>query len=77
MKWLAADLHGYRGEERAAFVRACSEGLRPEGIPDATAALLVRHARVADVMSGFERRLRDESRSTPYPAEELRRAVAA
>ncbi|MFI1698709.1 protein kinase family protein [Streptomyces bobili] len=77
VKWLATDLYGYRGEERTAFVRACAEGLRPEGIPDAAAALLVRHARVADVMTDFERRLRGESRSTPYPAEAVRRAAAA
>jgi hypothetical protein len=77
VKWLATDLYGYVGEERAAFVRACAEGLRPEGIPDGAAALLGRHARVATVMTDFERRLREESRSTPYPAEELHRAASA
>ncbi|MFF9059546.1 protein kinase family protein [Streptomyces sp. NPDC014882] len=76
VKWLATDLYGHRGEERAAFVRACAEGLRPTGIPDGAAALLVRHARVAEVMTGFERRLREEGRSAPYPAEALRRAAA-
>ncbi|GGR60612.1 protein kinase family protein [Streptomyces aurantiogriseus] len=77
VQWLATDLYGYHDEERAAFVRACAEGLRPEGIPDGAAALLTRHARVATVMTDFQRRLRKESRSTPYPAEELRRASAS
>jgi hypothetical protein len=74
VKWLATELYGYVGEERAAFVRACAEGLRPEGIPDGAAALLSRYAPVATVMADFERRLREESRSAPYPAEALHRA---
>lgn len=74
VKWLATDLYGFRGEERAAFVRACAQGLRPEGIPDGAAALLSRYAPVATVMTDFEQRLWEENRSAPYPAEALHRA---
>jgi hypothetical protein len=77
VKWLVTEWYGWVGERRADFVRACAEGLRPEGFPDGAAALLTRHARVATVMTDFERRLREESRSTPYPAEELEQAGAA
>ncbi len=61
------------------FGLAAPGGLRPEGIPDGAAAALVRHARVAlarvaTVMTDAERRLREESRSTPCPAEALWRA---
>ncbi|WP_314219281.1 hypothetical protein [Streptomyces zaehneri] len=48
-------------------------GLRPEGFPDGAAALLSRHAPVAEVMEGFERRFGEESRSAAFPAEALRR----
>ncbi|MCX4759840.1 protein kinase family protein [Streptomyces sp. NBC_01275] len=74
VKWLVTDLYGYVGEERAAFVRACAGGLRPQGVPAGAAALVSRHAPVAAVMERFERRFREESRSTPFPADALRRA---
>ncbi|MER6914361.1 protein kinase family protein [Streptomyces sp. NPDC000594] len=72
--WLAVALYGYGPEERAAFVRACAEGVPPEGIPAPVAALLLRDAPVASVMVDFYRRFRGESRETPFPAEALRRA---
>ncbi len=75
VKWLVTDLYGYVGEEREAFVRACAEGLRPQGIPGGAAALLRRHAPVAVVMEEFQHRLVEESRSTPFPAREVRRAL--
>ncbi|MEU6575197.1 protein kinase family protein [Streptomyces sp. NPDC046805] len=65
--WLVTALYGYRGEERAAFVRACADGTRPEGIPRAAAALLTRHAPLAVTMDAFSRRFERESRTTPYP----------
>ncbi|QJS99958.1 hypothetical protein G9272_06400 [Streptomyces asoensis] len=43
------------------------------GIPDGAAALVSRHAPVAEVMEGFERRFREECRTAPFPAEALRR----
>ncbi|MGY5118107.1 protein kinase family protein [Streptomyces sp. 900105755] len=65
--WLVTALYGYRGEERAEFVRACAGGTRPEGIPRAAAGLLVRHAPLAVGMEVFCRRLERESRLTPFP----------
>lgn len=68
VKWLVTDPYGYRGEERAAFVRACARGRRPEGVPDGAAALVGRHAPVAEVTAGFERRFRGEPVAA-FPAE--------
>jgi hypothetical protein len=74
--WLATALYGYRGEERAAFVRACAEGKSPTGIPPRLAATLTRHAPIATVMTDFYRQFQRESRQTPYPTEELTRIGA-
>jgi hypothetical protein len=65
--WLATTLYGCPGEDRDALVRAWSEGEHPTGIPEAAAAILTRHAPIAAVMSDFYRKLRRESRNTPYP----------
>jgi len=65
--WLVTAWYGYRGEERAEFVRACAGGARPEGIPQAAAELLVRHAPLAADMQVFCHRLERESRLTPFP----------
>ncbi|MFD8810742.1 protein kinase family protein [Streptomyces sp. NPDC059627] len=65
--WLVTALYGYRGEERAEFVRACADGRRPEGIPRGAAELVVRHAPLAAGMEDFFRRLGRESRLTPFP----------
>ncbi|MFD4507850.1 protein kinase family protein [Streptomyces sp. NPDC058457] len=65
--WLVTALFGYRGEERAEFVRACARGTRPEGIPRAAADLLMRHAPLAVGMEVFCRRVEQESRLTPFP----------
>ncbi|MCX4459049.1 protein kinase family protein [Streptomyces sp. NBC_01340] len=73
VNWLAAALYGYGRDERQAFVRACAEGERPQGVPPAAAALLTRHAPLAAAMGDFNRSLRGESRRTPFPGDELRR----
>ncbi|WP_040908247.1 hypothetical protein [Streptomyces griseoflavus] len=76
VNWLAFALYGYEPEERGAFVRSCAQGEVPPGnIPAGIAAVLVRHAPVAAVMGDFFRRFRQESRTTPYPLEALRRAA--
>ncbi len=66
--WLVAELYGYRGEEHSAFIRACARGERPAGVPPEVAEVLVRHAPAAEVMTGFYRRFRQESRHVRYPA---------
>lgn len=67
VSWLVTALYGYGREEREAFVRACAQGARPEGIPRAAAELLTRHAPLAVTMGEFARRFGQESRLTPYP----------
>ncbi|WP_155059214.1 protein kinase family protein [Streptomyces blattellae] len=73
--WLVTTLRGCDSEERDAFMRACAEGAPPAGLPPVAASVVTRHARTASVMAGFIRRLRDESRQTPYPYEALRTAL--
>lgn len=76
VSWLVTELYGYRGQERHAFVRACADGAKPGGgIPEAAAALIVRHARGAVVMGEFLQRSEQQSRLTPYPHEALRDAL--
>lgn len=70
VNWLAVALYGYSPEERRQFVRACADGLPPEGAPPAVAAALVRHAPVAAVMGDFYRRFQRESRTVPYPSQQ-------
>ncbi|WP_129788315.1 protein kinase family protein [Promicromonospora panici] len=74
VNWLTVAVYGYGPEERRAFVRACAEGVSPEGAPAAVAALLVRYAPVAAVVGDFYREFQRESRATPYPLEAIRRA---
>ncbi|GLF95035.1 protein kinase family protein [Streptomyces yaizuensis] len=75
VNWLSVALYGHGPEERRAFVRACAQGVPPEGIPAEIAAALVRHAPVAAVMGDFYHRFRQESRATPYPLETIRRTA--
>ncbi|MDH6220491.1 protein kinase family protein [Streptomyces pseudovenezuelae] len=72
------------GKEHGVFLREWSEGRRPATAPDATttvppdiAAVLDRHAPHALVLDGFHRRLLTESKRTPFPAAEVRRALDA
>nr|WP_312870481.1 serine/threonine-protein kinase [Streptomyces himalayensis] len=71
--WLVTTLYGYGRDDRDALVRACAEGERPTGIPEAAAAILTRYAPLAMVMWDFFRKLQEESRETPYPLEAIRR----
>ncbi|WP_405772053.1 protein kinase family protein [Actinacidiphila glaucinigra] len=78
VNWLVTALFGFRRQDREgryALVRAYAEGRRPEGIPEAVAAILARHAPVAAVMSEFNLSFQRRSRQTPYPLEEIRRLV--
>lgn len=72
--WLVTALYGYGREEREEFIRALAAGARPEGVPRSAAGLLTRYAPVAATMGDFSRLLVRESRLTPYPHEDLRRA---
>ncbi|WP_037676091.1 protein kinase family protein [Streptomyces griseus] len=70
--WLVVALHGYDRDAREAYIRACADGARPEGIPAAAADVIARHAPVAAMMNDFSRRFEKESRQTPFPHDELR-----
>jgi hypothetical protein len=65
--WLVTALYGLRGDDRAAFVRACAQGQHPTGVPPGVAAILTRHAPLAEVVTDFYRRFQVDSRQTPHP----------
>jgi hypothetical protein len=65
--WLIVALYGYRGDEFTACIRACAKGNPPPDTPQEIAAILTRHAPVAEVMTDYYRRFRTEGRQTPYP----------
>ncbi|BDT87503.1 hypothetical protein FMUAM8_32670 [Nocardia cyriacigeorgica] len=75
--WLITALYGLRGDDRAAMVRAIAEGDIPKDIPGEAAAVLTRHAPIADAMSTFTRDFQHESRTTPYPDQQIRRLLDA
>ncbi|WP_246149322.1 serine/threonine protein phosphatase [Nonomuraea turkmeniaca] len=57
------------------FIRRCAAGEEPAGIPAALAAIITRYAPVAAVMNDFYWDLFGESRATPYPTEQVERAL--
>ncbi|MFI0898658.1 protein kinase family protein [Streptomyces sp. NPDC020983] len=71
---LPAGLGG--GTDHGAFLREWLAGRRPGGVPPGIRAVVDRHAPHATVMDGFLRRLLGESKRTPFPAAEIRRALA-
>ncbi|WP_344614474.1 hypothetical protein [Dactylosporangium salmoneum] len=71
--WLITALYGYQQDDRNAFVRACAQGEHPTKVPPQVAAILMRHAPLAAVMTDFYRKFQLESRQTPYPMEQIRR----
>ncbi|MFI9410834.1 protein kinase family protein [Nocardia gamkensis] len=78
VNWLVTALYGLRREDRearAAMVRAFAEGKPPQGIPEEAAAVLPRHAPIAAATSVFMRAFQQESRSTPYPDQAIRRLL--
>lgn len=77
VNWLVTALYGYDRQERDAFVRACAEGARPDGVPPVAAGIITRHAPLTAVRAGFSRRLQYESRLTPYPYKALRDAYSS
>ncbi|BBA95490.1 hypothetical protein RVR_372 [Actinacidiphila reveromycinica] len=64
------------GSEHGAFLRAWVEGRRPDGVPADISAVVDRHARHALVVDDFHHRLLTRSKRTPFPAAEVRRALA-
>ncbi|WP_435175049.1 protein kinase family protein [Actinacidiphila sp. bgisy145] len=63
------------GADHGAFLRAWVAGRRPPGVPADLGAVISRHARHAIVLDDFHRRLIAQSKATPFPAAEVRRAM--
>ncbi len=63
------------GAEHAAFLRGWLEGHRPDSVPADIGAIIDRHAPHAVVLDDFHRRLITQSKRTPFPAAEVRRAL--
>lgn len=63
--------------ERNGFVRACAAGAEPVGAPPAVAAVIRRYAPAAALMNDFYFEFFGTSRTTPYPAAEVERALGA
>ncbi|WP_407700270.1 BUD32 family EKC/KEOPS complex subunit [Streptomyces beihaiensis] len=70
---LPEDVRG--GREHGAFLREWARGRRPDGVPPEIGALVERHVRHAVVLDDFHRRLLHQSRTTPFPAAAVRRAL--
>jgi hypothetical protein len=70
-RWLAVELCPGEQAQREVFVRDCIEGRAPDGVPAAAVAIFKRYKPIADIMVGFYRRFQSESRTAPYPAEEI------
>ncbi|TLG09041.1 hypothetical protein FEK35_16145 [Nocardia cyriacigeorgica] len=76
--WLITALYGLRRDDRharSAMMHAFAAGERPEGISEAAAAVITRHAPIAASMSGFMDAFQQARRSTSYPDEEIRRML--
>ncbi|MFD1546713.1 hypothetical protein [Nonomuraea guangzhouensis] len=63
--------------QRNAYIRACADGADPAGAPPAVAAMIRRYAPVAAAMNDFYWDLFGSDRTTPYPSEQIERAMNA
>ncbi|MFC4033214.1 protein kinase family protein [Streptomyces polygonati] len=63
------------GAEHGTFLREWVAGHRPSGVPGDIGAIIDRHAPHAIVLDDFHRRLITQSKRTPFPAAEIRRAL--
>ncbi len=76
LHWLITSHVGRDMDARDAVLRACAAGEPPPGLPEHVAAPVLRHAAVTLVANGFFRAVQNDSRTTPFPVEELRSAGA-
>lgn len=83
VNWLVTDVCGVEvprhggPARRNEYIRACADGADPAGAPPAAAAVIRRYAPVAAVMNDFYWTLFGSDRTTPYPAEDVERALTA
>src|ERR1700730_17313271 len=77
VNWLVTALSGaVDAAERNGFIRRCADGADPLNVPPAAAAVIKRYAPVAVVINEFYWKLHVESRTTPYPVDEIQRVCA-
>ncbi|MGH4025623.1 MAG: hypothetical protein ACRDRV_13695 [Pseudonocardiaceae bacterium] len=77
VNWLVTALAGAVDRtDRIEFIRRCAEGGEPANVPAPAAAVIKRYAPVAVVMNEFYGKLYLESRTTPYPVDEIQRVCA-
>jgi hypothetical protein len=78
VNWLVTALGGtVDPADRNGFIRRCAEGGDPVDVPPWAAAVIKRYAPVAVVMNEFYWKLHGESRTTPYPVDDIQRACVA
>ncbi|HEY4002411.1 MAG TPA: protein kinase family protein [Candidatus Xenobia bacterium] len=65
INWLVSSLA--RPADRNTFIEACAAGAAPEGLPDAAAALVRRHAGAVADFNRFYRKVFLEDRRAPWP----------
>ncbi|MFK3983957.1 serine/threonine protein phosphatase [Micromonospora sp. NPDC050397] len=79
VNWLVANLASrvpLRPRERNEYIRRCAKGEEPVNVPPAVASVIMRYAPVAAVLNDFYWSMHGESRTTPYPADEIERVGA-
>lgn len=78
-QWLVSNLLRMPWADARAHLRDRTDSGHPgdgfADLPGAAAGIVARHAPVAAIMIRFFAGLHDDSKSTPFPAEELRRAL--
>jgi len=83
VNWMVANVVGIASPEtggpveRHDYIRRCAAGAQPAGAPVPVAELISRYAPVAAIMNDFYWDVFGVSRATPYPAQQLTRAMAA
>ncbi|HEX4724718.1 MAG TPA: hypothetical protein VH333_19520 [Pseudonocardiaceae bacterium] len=70
-----AGRQGWEPRVRNEFVRRCAEGMAVPELSNRAAAIVRHHAPTAVVVNDFHLALFGESRKTPYPKDELDRAI--
>lgn len=82
VNWLVTTLVGalapapFGPAERNEFVRRCANGDEPANLPPVAAAIIGRYAPIAVVLNEFYWQLHGNSRTTPYPANDIQRVCA-
>jgi hypothetical protein len=82
LNWMVAHVVGIAAPqtggpvERYDYLRRCAAGTRPTGVPEPVAELINRYAPAVAVLNDFYWDVFGVSRSTPYPDQEIARALS-